>query len=232
MTEKDFFEKVNICEYQKEKARFYLKYRGVLEHNFVCEYLQGYKSEKVTYCEVATAFRYDKRIRRLLFIYIGFFEEYLRAFMADKYQNDNMCKGKIQLKNGILNNKKLYNAINGLTFGQLIGKIKKIQKEYKEELFSEFKNISTNLDAIIFLRNEVCHNRFLLHNKRLKKCILHEEHKHSLWANVMNLYIYLPSELKISFVTELKNCSEHKDSVNSNQVEWCLINDIVVKIGF
>ena len=53
----------------------------------MAEFLQSYKAGKVSYREVATALRYDKRIRRVIFKYIGFLEEKMRAYIANEYSD-------------------------------------------------------------------------------------------------------------------------------------------------
>lgn len=85
MEYKTFLDIVDCATEDIESARHYMDVRGVEEHLIVAEYLQNYKAGKVSYREVATALRYDKRIRRILYKYIGYLEERIRAYISNRY---------------------------------------------------------------------------------------------------------------------------------------------------
>ncbi len=187
-----FFDKIYIEDIDKTKAIYYLDARGISEHIFVAEYLQSLKAEKVTYDEVATAFRYDKRIRRIIYKYIGFLEEYLRAYLTNHFINKLSHLEMTKVLSKLLDKfNDLYLAVSQLTFGNLILQIKKLPVSYRHNIFKiDTKN--KNLDALVGLRNEVNHNRFLLHNKSLLSCTVGTNSGRSLWANIINLYNHLP----------------------------------------
>ena len=97
-------------------------------------------------------------------------------------------------------------------------------------IFCLLNNIDDkNLDAIIELRNEVAHNRFLLHRK-FKPCKNTGYEEHSLRANIINLYNHLPEEIRNSFARELKASSEFSENKWQYQTEWSLIEQIIIKI--
>lgn len=230
MKYEDFFKLVTINDEDKAKAIHYLNVRGISEHIFVANYLQSLKSDKVTYAEVATAFRYDKRIRRIIYKYIGFLEEYMRAYIVNTYEGKihTLCMTNTLV--GLLNkHKTFYEAVGDLTFGNLMHQIKKLSDKEKAELFRG-KYIATNLDAIVELRNAVNHNRFLLHNKSLKACKLEETKVYSLWANIMNLANHLPEKMAESFVEEI-SAAKIPGKVNyEHQTDWQLNQDIIINI--
>ena len=85
MEYKAFLDIVDCAAEDIESARHYMDVRGVEEHLIVAEFLQSYKAGKVSYREVATALRYDKRIRRILYKYIGYLEERIRAYISNRY---------------------------------------------------------------------------------------------------------------------------------------------------
>ena len=89
MTYDEFWNKIIITEEEKEKSIHYLQYRGVDEHNHIRQHLESLSGEKVSYAEIATAFRYDKRIRRVLYKYIGLLEESIRAYISNKYSDNS-----------------------------------------------------------------------------------------------------------------------------------------------
>ena len=163
MDYKAFLDMVDCDAESIERARHYMDVRGVEEHLIVAEYLQNYKAGKVSYREVATALRYDKRIRRILYKYIGYLEERIRAYIANKYSDKTDLLSLTDTVGKKLKKKTLYEALSEISFGQLILQSKHLSEEEKKELFSANSINHKHLDAIIELRNEVSHNRYLLH---------------------------------------------------------------------
>lgn len=136
MEYKTFLDIVDCATEDIESARHYMDVRGVEEHLIVAEYLQNYKAGKVSYREVATALRYDKRIRRILYKYIGYLEERIRAYISNRYSGKTDC---LKLTYTVKNNLKtysLYESLSEISFGQLILQSKKLTEEEKKELFS------------------------------------------------------------------------------------------------
>ena len=229
MEYKAFLDIVDCAAEDIESARHYMDVRGVEEHLIVAEYLQNYKAGKVSYREVATALRYDKRIRRILYKYIGYLEERIRAYISNRYSGKTDC---LKLTYTVKNNLKtysLYESLSEISFGQLILQSKKLTEEEKKELFSADSINHKHLDAIIELRNEVSHNRFLLHRK-FRPCKNTGYEEHSLRANIINLYNHLPEEIRNSFARELKASSEFSENKWQYQTEWILIEQIIIKI--
>ena len=229
MEYKAFLDIVDCAAEDIESARHYMDVRGVEEHLIVAEYLQNYKAGKVSYREVATALRYDKRIRRILYKYIGYFEERIRAYIANRYSDKT---GGLSLTDTVrkkLKKKTLYEALSEISFGQLILQSKHLPEEEKKELFSADSINHKHLDAIIELRNEVSHNRFLLHRK-FRPCKNTGYEEHSLRANIINLYNHLPEEIRDSFARELNASSEFSENKWQYQTEWNLIEQIIIKI--
>lgn len=232
MTEDEFFKAIKIAQEDIEKARFYIKYRGLSEHCFVLEYLQTFKNETVTYSEIATALRYDKRIRRILYKFLGLLEEYIRAFILNKYEsNENDLPKTKELIIQLNKQSNLYQALNQLSFGNLVREVKLLSQSDLSELFFNVEYKEKNLTSIVTLRNEVCHNRFLLHNKRLGGVTINGKTSYSLWSNVINLLNHLPEHVKESLMNEIVDSQkEGKKANKNNQVEWNLIKDVIILI--
>lgn len=232
MTEDEFFKAIKIAQEDIEKARFYIKYRGLSEHCFVLEYLQTFKNETVTYSEIATALRYDKRIRRILYKFLGLLEEYIRAFILNKYEsNENDLPKTKELIIQLIQQSNLYQALNQLSFGNLVREVKLLPQSDLSELFFNVEYKEKNLTSIVTLRNEVCHNRFLLHNKRLGGVTINGKTSYSLWSNVINLLNHLPEHVKESLMNEIVDSQkEGKKANKNNQVEWNLIKDVIILI--
>ena len=235
MTYEEFWGKIEITEEEKVKSTHYLKYRGVEEHNYVRQYLESVTGRTVSYAEIATAFRYDKRIRRILYKYIGLLEESIRAFICNKYGNDYteiMFTESTQKNVDKYGN--LYAALSALTFGKLIKQVKRMFDNDKGEMFlyytGKIENLSRDLDAIVSLRNEVSHNRFLLDSKRLKKTSVGDGNG-SLWENIVNLLNCLPPTFQHQFTKEINGCAQEGSvELFKSQTQWALIEEIVVKI--
>lgn len=229
MKYKEFLDIVDCAAEDEESARHYLDVRGVEEHLIVAQYLQNQKAGKVTYREVATALRYDKRIRRILYKYIGYLEERIRAYIANRYSDNTDCLNLTDMIGKKLIKKSLYEALSEISFGQLILQSKNLSAKEKEELFSSNSVNDKNLDAIIELRNEVAHNRFLLH-RTFRPCKNTGYEEHTLRANIINFYNHLPKEIREGFARELNASSEFSENKWQYQTEWCMIEQIIIKI--
>ena len=234
MTAEEFWDKIVISEEEKEVSKYFLEYRGVAEHENVRVFLQSLKETTVEYSEIATVFRYDKRIRRIIFKYIGFLEEYLRAYISNTY-GENTRKFQHTSKLNAAFNKlgNLFLALSDLTFGQLINQIKLLSEEEKYSIFSYLGKVNlfnnSNLDALVVLRNEVYHNRFLLDNKRLSVCKLCDNNN-SLWINLVNLSNHLPDKLQLNFSSDI-NSSKFCDKMPEKyQTKWDLPNNLIISI--
>lgn len=229
MEYKTFLDTVDCAPEDMKNACHYMDVRGVEEHLIVARYLQKYKTEKITYQEVATALRYDKRIRRILYKYIGYLEERIRAYIANKYSDKTDLLSLTDMIRKKVGKKSLYEALSETSFGQLIFQSKKLPAEEKKELYSVDSVNDRNLDAIIELRNEVSHNRFLLHRK-FRPCKNTGYQERSLCANIINLYNHLPEDIRVSFAKEINACAEFRENKWQYQTEWDLIEQIIIKI--
>lgn len=234
MTYDEFWNKIIITEEEKEKSIHYLQYRGVDEHNHIRQHLESLSGEKVSYAEIATAFRYDKRIRRVLYKYIGLLEESIRAYISNKYSdNSGAIIHTLQLQRFLDAGDVFFSALSSLTFGQLILQAKKLPETDKQEFFPYYlektDKLSCDLDAVVALRNEVSHNRFLLDNKNLKKCSVGDGNG-SLWTNIINLKNCLPESFRTKYTIEINDCAKEGKIDYSNQTQWVLINALIVSV--
>jgi hypothetical protein len=138
-----------------------------------------------------------------------------------------------KLKQLIEKKGEVHDALDDLSFGQLIVQVHELQAHDKSAIFNDLKITKNNLAAIVKLRNVVSHNRFLLDNRNLKKCYIDGIVSTSLRANCQNLCSHLPKQLRETFITEIKTSSlppDNTDNERSKQVEWGLINDIIIEL--
>ncbi len=230
MTKEEFWNNIIITEEEKQKSLFYLKHRGIDEHNYVRLFLESRTGRKVTYSEIASTFRYDKRIRRAIYKFIGILEESIRAYIANKYSNNlDDVEWIDQIKNG---QGELFNRLDELTLGQLFNQIKKLNDD-RNSLFDYQENdgnwTNNDFEAIIELRNQISHNRFLLNNMKLKKCSVGDGNG-SLWANLLNLKKFLPNEVKQKYCDEINNCYIITENKYNNQVKMDILKQIIISI--
>ena len=230
----EFFNSITILEEEKKAALFYLRYRGIAEHEYVRDYLQSVSTDKVSYAQIATAMRYDKRIRRIVFKYIGLLEESIRAYICNKYRDNYDCLDKAKgLEEALATTNDLYKAIASLTFNKLISQIKKHPENDIRDLFKkakdDLKTIKKDLSAIVELRNECSHNRFLLSNSDLLKNSSGDKNG-SLWSNLLNLREYLPYFAKDAFTKEINDSAKASENKYENESKWELVEVIIIRL--
>ena len=235
MDHNDFWNSIDASKDDKAKGLYYLRERGLEEHIKVVAFLQSFRGEsdpKVTYCQVATTLRYDKRIRRCLFKYIGVVEERIRAHLLERYRNDESSVERSSALNKKIKYYKgnFYNAVTHLLFSELVTLFNMQPSDFRNAIFPNIPNLSSNLLALSSLRNQVCHNKFLLDNHELKPCKYDGLSNQSLYASISNLYSLSDDGCREAFAEEIIECSVAKDTKYGNQVDWDLPNDVIVAI--
>lgn len=219
-----FFSLISINENEKELAREYVELRGLDEHIMMANYLSSYLEEgKPTYSEVATAFRYDKRIRRIVYKYIGLLEEYYRSFLCNNYTSTS----ELQIKT----NKSLYDYCSNSLFSRVVNIVWSLDDTRREELFESKIVLKKNLDALVTLRNAISHNWTLINYRNYDEVTLtNGEIGCSLLANVKNLMFLLPNKIQGSFKEDINNAAHFGFRKLTNQTEWNLPNFLVIKL--
>lgn len=81
-----FYQNLIINDNDKIKAVRSLKSKGVEKHLLIKEKLLAWnESNEIEYAKIASTYRYDKRIRYVLFKYVSYLEEFYRAVILDNY---------------------------------------------------------------------------------------------------------------------------------------------------
>lgn len=148
----DLIKKIKFID-DKEKSNFQqrVKNKGIHIYFDIISFLEKQNIE-LNYHNISSIHIYDKRVRDILYSFIAFIEEYIRAKIINKYDvkaND--------IKN-----------IYELHFSEILFLVKKCEILSKSDYNSFLKNIK-------LLRNDVFHNKFILikhskpHNKNIKK---------------------------------------------------------------
>lgn len=240
MDNNDFYKLVNIDECEIISSKYYLEHRGIIEHIKVANYLQTFiANRKVKYSEVATAFRYDKRIRRILYKYFGYLEENIRAYISnnftDKEDFEKYCIKSLSKKEKeeFKKEKTINDAISGLLFRKLLYVACDLPKKHIRTLFpSSNDNLNINKDSLIILRNKVGHNIFLIDNHDLKYVTLSDDNSPNctLRANILNLSNFLPSDMGKFLISEINNASKSTCNKHKENKKWNLIANIIITL--
>ena len=219
-----FFSLIEIEENEKESAVEFINYRGLNEHIELATFLSSFISvRKPTYKEVATSFRYDKRLRRILFKYIGVLEEYFRSFLCNSFSSPHDF--------GIVTSNSLFDYCNESLFSKIVSIVWSLNSETKTALFEGKNILKKNLDALVKLRNVISHNRTLVNYRDFKEVNLtNGEVGNSLLINLKNLHALLPHKFADSFVKEINTASRRGERKRKNQTEWSLVSFIIVRL--
>lgn len=191
-------------EKEKEKAEFYLSVKGVELHRRILDYLGcDFEKSKIEWPKIANVLRTDKALRDIIYKYLATLEEYIRAFISNKYidnvQQEFWIDGtskrqENKIKTNIASGKNLFDVLEDTDFGSLIQQVKNLPIEDKKQLFGDFYS-DTNLDAVKELRNAVSHHK-LLAGCKLKKCFIFEFEGSTLIDNIKNLRQLLPERYR------------------------------------
>lgn len=202
MTKDELLSFINFNnEQEKEDAEFYISVKGVALHCRVIDFLgfsfSASAGEKVEWHKVSQLLKTDKATRDVIYIYLATLEEYIRAFISNKYENDLQQKFWINgqgtrncIKDNIEHGKELFEVLQNTEFGCLMQQVEKLPLEDKKQLFG-VSYCKKNLDAVKELRNAVSHHVFLA-SYEFKNCIVDGFEGCSLIDNIKNLRQLLP----------------------------------------
>lgn len=192
-------------EQEKEEAEFYMAVKGVELHRRILLFLGCTFSEKskIKWFKIARILKTDKALRDVIYIYLATLEEYMRAFISNKYENNIQQSFWIdgsgqrqanKIKANILSGKKLFEVLENTEFGCLIKQVENLPIEDRTQLFGD-SYCKKNLVAVKELRNAVSHHKFLSGYK-LKTCSVDGFEGCRLIDNIKNLRQLLPKRYR------------------------------------
>lgn len=206
---------------EKEDAIFYFDVKGMFFYIEIMKFLNFdfSKNNKIEWSKVTNLSKYDKKLRNKIYIYLATLEEYIRAYISNKYediphqsfwQNGNTKRDKVKTR--IENEEKLSNILGDIDFGCLISQVKSMPIEDIKGLFNrDITNIELNLNAVCDLRNAVSHHNFLF-NHSFKLCAVDGIKNDDLPHNLKNLRQLLPVKYRYGrngnggITAEIENC--------------------------
>ena len=198
MTKEEFLSKLifNSNE-ERDDALFYIKVKGLSLHKEIYDYLlKENNNQVITWKQISDELRHDKGLRDTLYIYLATLEEYIRAYISNKYEDDInqpfwiSSKGRNDIKGNINKGTPLFKVLQETDFGTLINQVNELPSNDKKELFGE-AGTKENLAAVKELRNCIGHHKFLKTYK-FKECTVDGVISNSLENNIKNLIQLLP----------------------------------------
>lgn len=234
---RDFFYKnLLINDEDRNRAESFLTSKGVEKHIIIKEKLFTWiGGKKIEYSMIASTYRYDKRLRLILFRYISYLEEFYRAAILDSYrfftQRFNWhkeIKETIDEYDGNLND-----ALERIEFSSLLNQIKDMPSKVRRKCYfpnKNKKNIQNNIDALISLRNAVMHNKFLLLYRGFEECYVDgvdNNKSASLKANIINLLSFLPKDVADNCKKEINDAKNERENQGT---KWNLPEMVVVDV--
>ena len=198
MTKEEFLSKVKFnSNEERDDALFYIKVKGLSLHKEIYNYLLKENTDQViTWKQISDELRHDKGLRDALYIYLATLEEFIRAYISNKYEDDInqpfwiSGKGRNDIKGNINKEAPLFKVLQETDFGTLINQVNALPMNDIEELFGE-AGTKENLVAVKELRNCIGHHKFLK-TYIFKECTVDGIKSNSLENNIKNLIQLLP----------------------------------------
>lgn len=233
--EEEFYKNLIISDEDKIKAARALKSKGVEKHLLIKEKLLAWnESNEIEYAKIASTYRYDKRIRYVLFKYVSYLEEFYRAVILDNYVKSVKQKFWIEeLKDKLVEfDYSLNDALEHIDFRVLLIQCQRLPKP-KQDLcgFPCGKYLKDNSIALKELRNAVMHNKFLLLYRGYDVCYVggvDNNKSTSLKANILNLVQFLPIEVGKQCAEDINACKEDRNK--EGDTRWDLPSQVLISV--
>ena len=207
MTKEELLKQIHCkTDEERQKAEFYLEMKGIAFHKAIFDYLcqKENKTIPIEWSDLSKELRSDKALRDILYKYLATLEEYIRAYISNKYEDtanqqdfwiDTSRHDYNIIKTQLMSGKPLFKTLEDADFGTLIKQVKCLPEIDKHELFYGV-GTDENLDAVKELRNAVSHHKFLKSCK-FKDCDVDGSDSDSLIANIQNLRQLLPLPYRV-----------------------------------
>ena len=231
----EFYKNLIIDEEDKERAEKYLTSKGVEKHIILKEKLFNWiEGDKIDYSLIASTYRYDKRLRNILFKYISYLEEFYRSVILDEYRYKvkkvrwvKDINDKLKEFGGDLND-----ALEHIEFSSLLIQTRMLPQRVKNKcLLPKTRNLKENSIALKELRNAVMHNKFLLLYRGYETCYIDGvdgSKSSNLKANILNLISFLPEDVAEGCIRDINAAREEKE--NQLGTKWNLPPVAVIKL--
>lgn len=159
MTKEQLMQFIEVdSEEDKDDCEFYLDVKGVEIHRAIMEYLQFdfLEGSKIKWSIISQKLKEDKNLRYKLYTYLATLEEYIRAYISNKYQGNIhqnfWIDGKApwnKIKTNLQKRPNLFEVLQDTDFGTLINQVKNLPQEDLKEIFDEEVGSEDNLNAVV-----------------------------------------------------------------------------------
>lgn len=191
---------------QKECLK-YIELKGLRRHMSIFQYIKDSGIDIPRYSMVAGYYRYDKRLRYQLFIYISMYEEYLRAKLGNSFDlGHNFPPKEIKAQR-----KTISYADSSTLEQQDLNELIETSKQYPGML-PELSEVDANMAAFRKLRNVISHQKFLM-MEELKECYVDGVKAKTLYQNIKNVQCILPPSFQHGFAESIRKCGFEKAGV-------------------
>ncbi len=231
----EFYKNLIIDEEDKERAEKYLTSKGVEKHIILKEKLFNWiEGDKIDYSLIASTYRYDKRLRNILFKYISYLEEFYRSVILDEYRYKVKKVGWVKDINDKLKEfgGDLNDALEHIEFSVLLIQANRLPIKIRQKcLFPKSKYFIENSIALKELRNAVMHNKFLLLYRGYETCYIDGvdgSKSSNLKANILNLISFLPENVAKGCVKDINDAKNEKESHSGTK--WKLPPAAVIEL--
>lgn len=204
MTKEELLAQIHFNnEKERQKAELYLKMKGIAFHKNILDYLctNCGKMIPVEWSDLSNELRTDKALRDVLYKYLASLEEYIRAYISNKYEDNiqqtfwiNGKRDYNRIKTRLKSGTPLFKVLEDVDFGTLLEQVKHLPVTDRKQLFGNIGS-DTNLDAVKDLRNAVSHHKFLKQYS-FKDCIVDGNDSNSMISNIQNLRQLLPERYR------------------------------------
>ena len=204
MTKEELLAQIHFNnEEERNRAEFYLEMKGIAFHKNILDYLctNCGKTIPVEWSDLSNELRSDKALRDVLYKYLATLEEYIRAYISNKYEDNtqqpfwiNGTREYNKIKTRLESGTPLFKVLEDVDFGTLLEQVKHLPETDRKQLFGDVGS-DKNLDAVKDLRNAVSHHKFLK-QYNFKDCIVDGNNSNSIISNIQNLRQLLPTRYR------------------------------------
>lgn len=200
-----------------EDALKYIALKGMVQYQRIINYCKNLSNKLPTYTKVSNLYRYDKRLRDNLYIYMATVEEFMRACIGNKFEDNDADLVKTE---DFIKKQNKYKSVSltleQLTLGELIQLVLK-----NKILFQNVYNLEAlkmNLNAFRVLRNKISHHNFLF-AEIYEKCMINNIVDKTIKHNIDNVKFLLPNEYRQGFSKTINECIKDLQIDDSIQVK-------------
>ena len=204
MTKEELLAQIHFNnEKERQKAELYLKMKGIAFHKSILDYLctNCGKTIPVEWSDLSNALRTDKALRDVLYKYLASLEEYIRAYISNKYEDNiqqtfwiNGKRDYNRIKTRLESGTPLFKVLEDVDFGTLLEQVKHLPASDRKQLLGDVGS-DKNLEAVKDLRNAVSHHKFLK-QYNFNNCIIDGNSTNSIIGNIQNLRQLLPEQYR------------------------------------